>query len=221
MNRFVFRFATVAVAAGVMSLPGMAQTSDNSFITKAMESNYSEVRLGCLAQSKAQDPQVKDFATMMIDDHSQALQRLRPMNGTATDATTNASVDATNERDMTVQNGTSVDRCQAMSTDQGTQSDKWGQLQMASKDQDLYNRLSKLSGPGFDREYINAMVDDHKKDVREFEREAGMSARNNDSDISRQKPDSGTDSRAIAREMLPTLQKHLQAAENIQRQLQH
>src|SRR4051794_8931945 len=100
MNRFVFRLATVAVAAGVMTLPGMAQTSDNGFITKAMESSYAEVRLGCLAQSKAQDPQVKDFATMMIDDHSQALQRLHSMNGAVADTTnTTTTPDVTNDRD--------------------------------------------------------------------------------------------------------------------------
>src|SRR4029453_3774333 len=40
----------------------------------------------------------------------------------------------------------------------------------------LKDKLSKLSGAAFDRAYIAAMVDDHLKDVREFEREAAGGA---------------------------------------------
>ena len=35
-----------------------------------------------------------------------------------------------------------------------------------------YDKLSKLSGGRFDREFVNHMVMDHKKDIREFEKEA-------------------------------------------------
>src|SRR5260370_36159124 len=35
-----------------------------------------------------------------------------------------------------------------------------------------YEKLSKLSGPGFDRAYAQDMVKDHKKDVAEFQKEA-------------------------------------------------
>ncbi|HEY6328500.1 MAG TPA: DUF4142 domain-containing protein [Blastocatellia bacterium] len=34
------------------------------------------------------------------------------------------------------------------------------------------DRLGRLSGPAFDRQYMQLMVSDHRKDVAEFEREA-------------------------------------------------
>jgi putative membrane protein len=34
------------------------------------------------------------------------------------------------------------------------------------------DRLSKLSGPEFDRQYIRTMIDDHKEDLKAFQREA-------------------------------------------------
>ena len=45
------------------------------------------------------------------------------------------------------------------------------------KDKALKDRLSKLSGPSFDRAYMNAMLMDHRKDVNEFRRESKMGKR--------------------------------------------
>jgi len=61
-----------------------------------------------------------------------------------------------------------------------------------------YEKLSKLSGPDFDRAYIQDMVKDHKKDVAEFQKEA--SAGKNEA------------IRAFAADTLPTLQDHLKQA---------
>jgi putative membrane protein len=63
-----------------------------------------------------------------------------------------------------------------------------------------YDKLAKLSGTAFDREFAKMMVADHKKDVRKFEREA-KKARGPLGDY--------------ASETLPTLKKHLQAAEKL------
>jgi putative membrane protein len=41
-------------------------------------------------------------------------------------------------------------------------------------DQATYDRLSKLSGMQFDRAYIQAMVEDHEKDVAEFNQEGSV-----------------------------------------------
>ena len=40
-----------------------------------------------------------------------------------------------------------------------------------AKHQELYDRLSKLKGPEFDREYMKAMVDGHQEVLRELERQ--------------------------------------------------
>lgn len=39
------------------------------------------------------------------------------------------------------------------------------------EDQEEYDKLSALSGPDFDKEYLTAMVKDHRKDLREFREE--------------------------------------------------
>src|SRR3954470_17361124 len=64
----------------------------------------------------------------------------------------------------------------------------------------VYDRLSKLSGDAFDRQFVKHMVDDHKKDVAEYQKEAKQ----------RNDPAAG-----YASETLPTLQQHLQTAQSL------
>ena len=221
MKSLVFRFASIVLTAGVMTLPTMAQSqvdnprSGDTFINKAMESNYAEIRLGCLAESKAENPQVRDFARMMVEDHAQAAERIHQEIGISAAAGSPDVNDST-----TAASGS--DRCQSMVSQESNNhtGEIAGEKQMSAQDQNLYEKLSRLSGREFDREYVNAMVDDHKKDVREFEREGGMAANESGaSEINRDKPEPGVDSRALARELLPMLHKHLQAAETLQREL--
>jgi putative membrane protein len=67
------------------------------------------------------------------------------------------------------------------------------------------NDIGKKSGVEFDKAYMNMMVDDHKKDVDEFE-----NAANN-------LKDEGI--KAFAAKTLPILKSHLEAAKNVQQQL--
>jgi len=62
-----------------------------------------------------------------------------------------------------------------------------------------HDKLSKLSGADFDREYMKHMVSDHKKDVKDFEKEA--------------KSGKDADVKNFASSTLPTLQDHLQMAQ--------
>jgi putative membrane protein len=61
-----------------------------------------------------------------------------------------------------------------------------------------YDKLSRLSGRQFDREFAQHMVQDHK-DITEFERESKKSG----------------DVASFAQDTLPVLRKHLQIAEQI------
>ncbi|HWF85106.1 MAG TPA: DUF4142 domain-containing protein, partial [Vicinamibacterales bacterium] len=72
-----------------------------------------------------------------------------------------------------------------------------------AKDKALHDRLSKLSGPAFDRAYMRAMVTDHTKDVSEFRTEAKAGA---DSDV-----------KSWASTTLPTLETHLKMAQDANR----
>jgi putative membrane protein len=61
------------------------------------------------------------------------------------------------------------------------------------------DKISAMSGAAFDKAYVKAMIRDHKKDIKEFEREStsGM-----DSDV-----------KAFAAKTLPALREHLRMAE--------
>jgi putative membrane protein len=71
-----------------------------------------------------------------------------------------------------------------------------------SKDQSTYDKLSKLSGAEFDREYISDMIKDHKTDISEFEKES--------------KSGGDADLKNFATTTLPTLKHHLEMAESAQ-----
>jgi len=69
------------------------------------------------------------------------------------------------------------------------------------KQQAEIDRLAKLSGDKFDKAFVQHMVADHKKDIKEFQKEA---KKTNDPVGS------------FANEVLPDLQKHLQMAQSLQ-----
>jgi putative membrane protein len=62
------------------------------------------------------------------------------------------------------------------------------------------SKLSKLQGEEFDRAYMDHMVKDHKKDVKEFRKEAQKAK---DPDV-----------KAFAQQTAPILEEHLQLAQN-------
>jgi putative membrane protein len=74
---------------------------------------------------------------------------------------------------------------------------------MNQQDRETYEKLSKLSGSQFDHAYMANMVQDHKQDIAEFEKEAKY----------------GKDPavRQWAQQTLPTLKEHLQLAESTER----
>ena len=63
-------------------------------------------------------------------------------------------------------------------------------------------KLKALSGAEFDKAYVAAMVEDHKKDVAEFEKQATEAK---DADV-----------KAVVTKTLPTLKKHLEMIQAIQ-----
>jgi len=77
--------------------------------------------------------------------------------------------------------------------------------QVTDDQQSDYDKLAKLSGKDFDKAFIDQMVDDHQKDINEFQDEA--------------KAKNGQVS-ALARKQLPTLKKHLATAQSLQKQEQ-
>lgn len=74
-------------------------------------------------------------------------------------------------------------------------------MALDAKHQADVQKLSALTGDAFDRAYVKMMIQDHKKDVGEFQKESmhGMDA----------------DVKSFATRTLPTLQEHLQMIQRI------
>ncbi|HXL58937.1 MAG TPA: DUF4142 domain-containing protein [Chitinophagaceae bacterium] len=137
----------------------------SDFAVDAASGSLMEVELGKIAQEKATNPRIKDFAAMVVKDHSNASDNLKKL---------------ASEKNIILP--------AAISDEQ-------------KKDID---NLNKKTGKDFDKAYMKMMLDDHKKDIKKFEK-AGNDLK--DPDI-----------KGFAMNTLPTLQKHLDSAKAINKQ---
>lgn len=152
----------MAKEGGAVSL----SSSDRGFMKKAAEGGMAEVELGQLAVQRASDPQVKQFAQRMVNDHGKANSELKQIAASKNvDLPTDLPASVKRERD----------------------------------------KLSKLRGAEFDREYMSHMTSDHKKDTSLFPSTA--------------KSAKDTDVRQFASTTLPTLEEHLQMAQSIDKSI--
>lgn len=183
---------------------GSINNNDQRFIREAAEGGKAEVALGNLALQKASSEEVKQFAQRMVDDHSKANQELTELAaqkgvslqpGMAAQASTATGA---------VREGVTTDPSATVSS--ATQSGRTavtGQAgELTGKHKQLYDRLSRLSGAEFDREYMKEMVKDHNKDVAAFEK---ASEKSQDPDL-----------KAWVTKTLPTLREHQQQARDVE-----
>ena len=202
MKRILFRTTSALLLLTVGLVPVYAHHG-NQFLTKAMEANAAEVKIGELAQSKAQDQRVKEFAAMVVKDHTMTLDKMQML--------------------MEQRLNAKVSRAHV----------NWHTMQLTAMHQKTFDRLSKLSENDFDREFIKTMISEHQNAVRDFETHArshGNSADNtNAANTGRQKPTPrdnakvdyarDTDTIAFANDTLPTLKHHLEMAQNIDKEI--
>jgi len=93
------------------------------------------------------------------------------------------------------------DELKKIATDKGVQLS----TDLDKKHKTKVDKLTKLSGADFDKQYMNDMVSDHKEDIKKFQRVA----------------DKGKDAelKQFASQTLPTLKEHLQLAESTAKQV--
>jgi putative membrane protein len=76
----VFAAPALAQAASQLSMPtdqgGRLAQQDKAFLDYAAQDNQAEIQLCLLAEKKAQNPAVKAFARLMVDDHVQVESQL-------------------------------------------------------------------------------------------------------------------------------------------------
>jgi putative membrane protein len=167
-------------------------SDDKKFIMEALHGGMMEVELGKMAVDKASSADVKQFAQRMVDDHSKANDELMQL-ASQKGITIPADHAMMGKSDQSTTSDTA-----ASASHTGSESKHHDAMMKAHATMD---KLSKLSGADFDREYMDMMVKDHVKDVKEFE-EASMKAKN-------------ADVKAWAAKTLPTLREHLQMARDV------
>ncbi len=141
----------------------LAQTgSDQKFLDMAAQTDMTEAHVGQLAQEQASAQGVKDFAQMLVTDHTGDYNQVTAL-GTKVNATIPKGLDAAHDK--------------------------------------MIAPLGKLKGAAFDRKFIQEMISGHEKAIAEYKKEAA-DAQN-------------ADVKAYATQVLPTLQKHLDAAKDL------
>lgn len=214
MTAFAFRIMAISLAVSLFLVPLYAHHG-SQFLSRAMEMNTAEIRMAELAVDKTQNPNIKNFAQMVIRDNNQALARLRNLRD--------------NRLASSVAGKTDIDQKTTKSI---------ADVTLTPQDQQTLDRLSKLSGAEFDREFMNTMIQDHREAIRILEAQskahgANAGAKEPGTASGREKPaaadrinysiaelrrDLDTSDFAIA--TLPMMRQHLQNAEDIQKQLQ-
>lgn len=150
--------------SGTLAFAQATAAADNGqkFVDMAAQTDMTEAHLGQLAADQASAQEVKDFAQMLVTDHTNDYTQLSTV---ATKA------------GLTVPKGLDA------------QHDK------------MIAPFGKLKGAAFDRTFAREMVAGHQKAIAAYKKEAesGQNA----------------DIKAYASQTLPTLEKHLQAAQDL------
>jgi putative membrane protein len=179
----------------------MATGDTRQFVQTAAMHGTAEVELGQLASERAQNGDVKAFAQMMVKDHTRANNELKQ-------AVSGQNVDISKP-------------------------------QLDQKHQQLMSRLRNLTGAEFDREYMKAMVAGHRevrnllqsrtqqRDTRTTGSSGNQEARTHGgANPTGATGTAGTGDAQLetrveqwATKTLPSVEQHLQRAEQIERQL--
>jgi putative membrane protein len=153
-------------SASTASSNAATGNSDQTFLQDAIKGNRAEITLGKMVTAKTKDPSVKQFAQMMVKDHTVALSQLQQL---------------AQQKNITVPEGIPDDA------------------------QQLQSKLQNATGKKFDKDYMDGMVQDHQKDVQDFQN-ASQNAK--DPDV-----------KQLASKLTPTLEHHLQKAQQIDQKL--
>lgn len=148
--------AALVVAFAPLALT-QAQTktetsADTGFVQKALKSGEEEVALSKMAAEKAQNGELKQFAQMLVSDHTAVNEQLRLL------AQRNGATPA--PRDGTKRSGTD-DKTSPPATAPG-----------AAPSSPKAEELAKLTGSEFDKKFLAIVVEGHEKSVELYSAEA-------------------------------------------------
>jgi putative membrane protein len=147
-----------------------------------------------VAPAFAKDPAGKTFITKAIQGNLAEVQ----MGQLAKEKSQNSDVKAFGQQLMTDHNDANA-KATGVAKDLGVTPPE----EPSKKQKADYDKLSKLSGDAFDKQFAKHMVMDHKKDISEYQ-----------ADSKKKDPTA-----SYASDTLPTLQKHLEMAQSLTKSL--
>jgi putative membrane protein len=164
------------VGSAASKAASMIKSNPNAEILSELhESNQAEIGMGKLALERATTPQVKSYGEMLIRDHSAADRKVTEI-----------------ARNI----GAQLSPMAAPSTEQKKET---------NHDAAVREMLEGKKGRDFDWNFLQAMKDDHEKDIQEMS-EASNKATNEQV-------------KSLVQEVMPTLKKHRDRADNLLSQI--
>jgi predicted outer membrane protein len=169
--------------------------------------NKTEVEFAKLAQQQSQNPEVKQFAQMLAQDHSQLVQKLQSLAGEQSAARRPGLNETSQAPDAAGQ----IDASSRPGQDVAGQNDALHQLAALEKQigerckQNLREELEQKQGAEFDKCYVGSQIAGHMESVAKLEV------------LQQQGPDQ---IKQLAQQALPKVQQHLDHAKQLMKQLE-
>jgi predicted outer membrane protein len=187
---------------------GGAQHDVQRYIVGCLLSkNQAEVEMGEFAQQQSQSPQVKEFAQMLVQDHSKLIKKLQQISGTQAKAQPGERTLAAADRDAAGQNVAEL-----KATDRNVASNS-AVDQLLALERQIVERstqaakedLQQKQGADFDKCYVGSQIVGHGHMLAALEV------------LQQQGPQ---EIQQLAQEAQPNVQKHLEHAKQIMKQLE-
>jgi predicted outer membrane protein len=187
---------------GTQATAGQNEELKKFIASCLLSKNKAEVEFAQLAQRQSQNPQVKEFAQMLVQDHNQLVQKLQPIAGEQSTTqpglsdTTRAPGQFDASRPGQIAAGGSDALHQLASLEK--------QIGERCKE-NLREELQSKQGAEFDKCYVGSQIAGHMDSVAKLEV------------LQHQGPDQV---RQIAQQALPKVQEHLEQAKQLMKQLE-
>ena len=181
-----------AQAAGTQNPSSGASTTGSSAMTHEKTGTMSQENTGTMAHEKST---LSSADKKFIDKAAEGGMAEVQLGKLASEKAENSQVKQFGER-MVKDHSAANDKLKQIASEKGVTPPS----EMDASTKREYDRLSKLSGAQFDREYMTHMVSDHEKDIKEFKSE--------------EKSAKDADVKSFAQNTLPTLEEHLRLAKS-------
>jgi predicted outer membrane protein len=191
---------------GTQASGGQNQQLQQFIASCLLAKNKAEVEFAQLAQQESQNPQVKEFAQMLVQDHSQLVQKLQPLAGEQGAATrpglsdTSRTPGATGQIDASQRPGQTASQHDALH--------KLASLEKQIGErckENLREELQQKQGAEFDKCYVGSQIAGHMDSVAKLEV------------LQEQGPEQV---KQLAQQALPKVQQHLEHAKQLMKQLE-